>query len=283
MYDPTNPYPAPIQGYSWAGQPPDAVNPFVAAGTSMIQDYAIMRQNQEVQQYQQMIAQPAMMSPWTQQRVAYGGDYQFGVMGGQTQMYNNVQRNAALNGTAFALSAGMVGATWPMFTWGDTVGKALLTRMAPAFAATRIGGVAGMVLGGGVGMGVTLPLSMLGERGIERARMAADIQRDVEDYSGRWTGGAGFGRAATRQLSREMMSEINEPGQFFRVEDQMKIHKMGLASGMIKGRDVGEYKRSFDDLKKNAQDIIKMLNTTVEGGMSVMQELQKPELPIVVL
>lgn len=275
MYDPSNPYPAPIQGYSWAGQPPQTMNPFAAAGTSMIQDYAIMRQQEELRQYQQTIAQPAMMSPMQQSRVAYQQQYQFGVMGGQQQMYNDVQRNSAMMGTSFALSAGMVGATWPLFTWGDTVGKGLLARMAPGFAASRAGGVAGMIAGGAVGMGITAPFSMMASHGVERARFASDIQSDIEDYSGRWTGGLGFGRSATKAISFDMMRDMNAPGQFFRAEDQLKIHKMGLASGMVKGRDTSEYKRSFEALKNNAQDIIKLLNTTVEGGMSVMAELNK--------
>jgi hypothetical protein len=275
MQDPTNPYPSQIQGYSWAGQPPEATNPFVAAGTSMIQDYAMMRQNQEIQQYQQLITQPAQMSPWQQSRVAYQPQYQFGMMGGQQGMYNEVQRSSSLTGTSFALSAGMVGATWPMFTWGDTMGKALLSKMAPSFATTTMGRGAGFVVGGMAGMAITAPFTMLASKGVERAQFASDIERDISDYSGRWTSGLGFGRGSTRELSIDMMKEMNAPGQFFRGEDQLKIHKMGLASGMVKGRDVSEYKKSFDELKSNAQDIIKMLNTTVEGGMSVMQELQR--------
>ena len=276
MYDPSNPYPAPMQGYSWAGQPPQSLNPFAAAGTSMVQDYAMMRQNQDVQQYQQMIQPPQFMSVHQQAAVAYQPQYNFGVVGGQQQMYDEVQRRSGLGGTAFALSAGMVGATWPLWDVGNKMATGLLQRTFPKMMATRgIGTVAGMTAGFAASALITYPFTALAERGIERARFAADIQGDIQDYSSRWTGGTGFGRAATRGLSQDLMESMNEPGQFFRGTDQLKIHKMGLASGMLKGRDVGEYRKNFEDLKNNAQDIIKLLNTTVEGGMSVMQELNK--------
>lgn len=273
MYDPTNPYPAPIQGYSWAGQPPQSMNPFAAAGTSMIQDYAFMKQQKELEQYQQLIQQPAQMSPSMQSRIAYDPQFNFGMVGGQAQMYDQVQRNAMIGGTALALTGATAAAAWPLFNMGGAIAKPILGAMAPRLMASSMGGIIGGASGFMLGGALTAPIYALAQKGIDRARIASDIQGDIEDYSSRWTSGVGFGRSATKSLASEMMRDMSSPGQFFRTEDQLKVHKMGLASGMLKGRDTGEYKRNFESLKQNAQDIIQMLNTTIEGGMSVMKEL----------
>ena len=278
-------YQAPVQGYSWAGQPPQTGDAFSTAGTSMIQDYAIMRQRQNMEMYQRALTPPQYRSQAEQSQIAFSQASNFGMMGhGPTMMQNQASNNGASGAAAFALTAGAFMATLPLYNVGSGISKFGFGLMgytdASMAGASMLGRGAFAVARGAVGMGIggliAAPVTELVERGVERRRWANDISRDLDEYSGRWTQGRGFGAINNNALGREMMEEMTtrRPGEFFRAEDQLKINKMGLASGLLRGNDIGEYKKNFEDLKKNAKDIVQLLNTTIEGGMSVMKEMQ---------
>lgn len=257
------PYQAPYQGYSWAGQPPTSSNPWITAGTSMIQDYAIMRQNQDVAQYHQQITPPPFMSLPMQHAVAFNPQYSFGMVGGQPDVYRQSMSQTGLTAGAFTTSAGAMALSTPFFTGAMRASSALMGGGLMASAA-------GMIAGGII----TAPFMAVSDRGIARARWRADIAEDISQYAPRYTQGVGFGMSATNALSDQIMRSMQDNPGFFRAQDQMKIFKMGLSSGMVRGGNTEEFKKNFEDLKTNAKDIIQMLNTTVEGGMSVMKELQ---------
>lgn len=268
-------YPTGTPGYSWAGQPPQSSNAFATAGTSMIQDYAIMRQNQEMSMYQQAMTPPSYRSISQQREIAFSPEGQFGMLDGPMQMQNRLHRNTMFGATAFATTATSIMATLPLYTMGDQIAGWGAKRVFGAAAGRGLMMRAGTFAAGiGIGTVLAAPIEAAFEHGMNRQRWAADIEDDIESYSGRWTQGRGFGGAITHQLGQDMMRSMTNRQEFFRPEDQLKINKMGLASGLLRGGDASEYKKNFEDLKKNAKDIIQMLNTTIEGGMSVMKEMQ---------
>jgi hypothetical protein len=248
----------------------------MVAGTSMIQDYAIMRQQQDIAQYQQIIQPPPAMPYFAERAVAYNPQYQFGVMGGQWENQVGMQNRAMTTAMSMGLTAGTIGATWPLMTasYGGGV------RLARAFGATGSGALSMSGLArGAAGLGVsylaTLPFTEVANRAISRQQYMSEIGGDIAAFEGRFTQGRGFGRADREGLTQGLMSDMRDQPAFFRPEDQMKIHKYGLATGMIKGKDVGQYKKSFDTLKDTMKEVVTLMNTTIEGGLSVMQDLQR--------
>ena len=253
--------------YQFAGSPPASLDPFKVAGTNMIRDYAMIQQEREVAQYQQLHTPPPQMSLGAQRAIAFNPEYQFGVMGGQVDNQESYLRRSELASRAFAVTGVTAGVAWPMFTKGAAFGSTISRGLG---AGRILGGAIGM----GAGMALTAPLYSIAQRGIERARFRADISQDISDFSGMMTQGAGFGRNATEALAGDMASTMDRGG-FFGKQDQMMIHKVGLATGMIKGKNTSEYKKSFDSLKDNLKDIVHLMNTTIEGGLAVMKELEQ--------
>lgn len=258
-------------GYRYAGANPSSPSPFAMGMSNMIQDYAMVQQQEKVNQYQQMVTPPAQMSLGMQHAVATQPQFNYGVMGGQQETYNSWQRRSTIANTAGLTTGAAAIATTPIFMGGWKYGMSAGKAMAGA-------GITGKVMGAALGFGVpgivTQGVYGLAERGVERARWRADIATDIETYSERFTGGAGYGKAATERLAGGIFNSMDRGG-FFGKEDQLRIHKLGLSSGMIKGKDTSQYKKSFEDLKDNLKDVVTLMQTTIEGGLSVMDELGK--------
>jgi hypothetical protein len=271
IYNMEQNYPSGVPGYSWAGQPPTTMNPFAQAGTSMIQDMAIMRQREEMVMYQRALVSLPNRSI-AQQHQAYNDPSQtFGMMSGMEDGRDNLARRSNTAGTNMTIAAGAAASGFAL--WGPAAKLS-------TWGATKVfgGAVAGKIIGRAAGffgpMALLKPMYDLADLAMDRNRMATDIATDVQDYSKRWTQGVGFSRHDMTRLGQDMMQSMTKPGQFFKADDQLKINKMGLASGLLRGNDVQEYKKNFEQLKKDAKDIMMTLQTTVEGGMSFMSEMR---------
>ncbi|HUV84888.1 MAG TPA: hypothetical protein VMV86_04215, partial [Methanosarcinales archaeon] len=144
-------------------------------------------------------------------------------------------------------------------------------------------------LGGGAAS-LAVPFAMAGavsyvvNRGvnesIERQRFMQSISSDVEQYRGS-LGFNGLSYQESSQLGHNLGRGMETKGDFFSKGQQAKIHKIGLSNNLIsargKGLDSGsiqQYERNFSELKETTEEVVKLLQTTIEGGMSVIKELQ---------
>lgn len=248
----------PTPPYRYAGTPPDvAANPLGAGFTNLIEHNAMMRQQEQVKQYQQVTQQPANMTLSQHRMIANADRFQFGVMGGQNKQLADLRQHYIGRGqgaTALTLGADMAAG------YGINAGMGAL----------GFGTMASIA----VPLAASIPAMMLGERAVERNRWRYNIAKDINTYSKRFTGGRGFDTSDIESGADTLMNEMWSGGDFFDKETQAKIHKMTVSSGMLKGKNIDQYIRNFKDIKENVKDIVKLMNTTVEGGLSIMKELQ---------
>lgn len=235
-------------------------------------NYNNMAQYQAVTQYQQL-STPAPI--YQQRSVTAGEQYQYGAGQQNVRFYNRQQDLSRMAWSAAVANAGM----------GIAGFAAADAAMGVAGAAAAGAGAAGFGMAGTVMPWVAplIPLYFAG-RGVNnsmqrRAYMHA-IANDIETYRDR----LGFNSLSYNQASQlgaGMTAEIESPYQFFNREQQMRIHKIALANDMISAKGIGlqsgsieQYKRNFSELKDTTETVVKLLKTTIEGGMSVIKELQ---------
>jgi len=246
--------------------------------------YNDMVRHQMVAQYQQSIVSPATMTLSQQRQVATQQRFQYGVTGGQD--IRHYQRQAELNRVAGAsgFAKGAVGfAAW---TAADA---AVGMTGASAIAGSALGGG---ILGGAAGLATTFaaPLALgmatahYVNKGIdqtfERQRFMHSTAADISQYRDRLGFNSLSYNDATR-LGSSLGRSMNAPGQFFSKEQQTRIHKIGLSNDLISARGKGmsagsirQYEQNFSELKDTTEEVVKLLQTTIEGGMSVIKELQ---------
>jgi len=263
----------PTPPYRYAGSPPEsAMNPMAIGFSNLIEQSAMMRQQNQIAQYEQMVTAPINMSLATHRQIATQPRFQYGVMGGQDQIayrlreqYSNQSFGAQALATAASFGVYGAGSAAAGGVMGGITGAAAGWGSAAALA------TGAAAFAGGIAIGA--PFIALGNTAAKRARWTHDIASDVRSYSKRFTGGQGFGEEGTKALAGDMMETMMQGG-FFDKETQLKMHKMALSGGMLKGTNIEQYKKNFDDLKKNVKDVIMLMNTTMEGGMSIIKELQ---------
>jgi len=115
---------------------------------------------------------------------------------------------------------------------------------------------------------------------IDKQRRIHSIASDIDVYGGRLGFGTPLTYGQSTALGGAMYSEFNRRGDFFNTEQQERIHKIGLSNEMMSARGgagagtVQQYKENFRKLKDTTAEIVKMMKTTIEGGMSIIKDMQ---------
>lgn len=241
---------------NWAGGDPASPNsPF-----NSTMNYSDMAKQSVVSSYNQPFQMPLYNSIMGQER------YSYGVPAGQNVAGYN--RQAEINRISY--SAAVANAGVGLASWAS-------------------GAMAGAVFGGIPGFAISMAASSLPpfssitsavNRVAEQQRYSSSIARDVEMYKDR----SGLGNISYNQasiLGGRMASGMFKPMQFFSAPQQMDIYKGALANDLLsasgRGMDSGtisQYSKNFEKLLDTTKMIIKTLNTTASGAMSLMKELK---------
>ena len=188
------------------------------------------------------------------------------------------------------------------------IGGAASAGITSALGGGAIAGLAGVGLGAmAIPALMTAPITMAVEGELKRREFAANISTDLDLYRRKIGGNftyqqtTALGKQLQRQMYRGEFTRPGEVGDFFNSNQQMQIMKTGLASGLLNtsNQDVGrmmtergglddtvinamrqsgttqQFVKNFEKLRDTTKDIVKILNTTVTGGMSVIKELQQ--------
>jgi len=257
----------PGQGYGPVNQGYNPADPFSAFDNRI--NYNEMVRHQMVTQYAQNVVHPATMTLAQHRAVVNQARFQYGTQ----QNRNLFRRRAAMERAAFtgALARGVT--DFGMFEAGSV-----------AAGAMGIGGasVAGIALPLAA---AAVPMHFIGKginQALERQSNIHNIAADVGQYAGR----LGFNSSLTynqgTSLGGMVERSMSTPGQFFSKSQQMAIHKIGLSNDLLSAKGAGassgsiqQYTRNFEELRDTTEEVVKLLKTTVEGGMSVIKELQQ--------
>jgi len=271
--------PIPEEGIGPVNYARPEMNPFAALDNTI--RYNDMIKNQIISQYQQNAISPASLSMQQQRMVATDPKYQYGVEGGQdTRTY---QRNAELAKMSYSSMA--ANATLGMATYGiaspfgavaSTFLKTTALRYVP-FAPTILGGMA-------LPMAAAAALAYIPGKAInqavERQRFIHSTASDIEQYREGLGFNSPLGIGSATNLAESLQRTMYQGG-FFNTEQQSRIHKIGLSNNMISSRGgkaggtIQQYEKNFIELRDTTAEVVKLLKTTIEGGMSVMKELQQ--------
>jgi len=274
-------------GYHYAGSPPGYTSALAGGFTSAISDFAALRQQAEMRAYEESRRYTSMS---TGRAIMMSmGMYNHGVPYGRefgrtiaSERLTEMGSTAAIYGGALAAGGGMMwaGSKLGMKPIAGGVASRLTTmalgRSSAAMAASK-------VVGAGAGLfGWGLPIMAATEIASQAIDYRADryaTQNDVRSMADRMQP-TGFGNrnqigmtAGLRDISTHV-TDRSRSNDFFGKQDMLKIHKMGLSSGLLKGSSTTEYKKNFDSLVNAAKDMVTMLNTTLEGGMTVMSQVK---------
>lgn len=264
--------PPPEQGYgpvNYARQ--GEASPFGSADNRV--RYVDMVRQQIVSQYQQNIVQPATLTLSQQRMVATQPRFQYGVQGGQQGMAQLYARQSTLNRMAY--SHAVAGAATGMGAWGLGAAGVAAAGIAPlSLAGLALPFVAAAPVMHFVNKGL--------QNNLERQRYMHGIAADVEQYRDRLGFSTPLTTSRATQLGRGLAESMGRPGQFFTREQQSQIHKIGLANELVSARGQGidtgtikQYQRNVEELISTTEDIVKLLQTTKEGGLSVIKELKQ--------
>lgn len=259
----------PIEGYG----PADAgysgsLSPFSAFDNRI--RYNDMIRKQMISQYQQSTVRPSTMTLAQQRQVASDPRYQYGVPGGQDP--RQYQRQAEISRKAFGAS--LASTTLDIAGWQTasavvaSAGIAGFSAFAIPFAATA---GAGYLLNKGV------------DHAMDRQRFMHSIAGDVEMYRNNLSFNNLLSYGDATKLGKNISGNMFRNEGFFSVEQMNKIHKIGLSNNMVSAKGGGagssgtlkQYEKNVDELTKTTEEVVKLLQTTIEGGMSVMKELQQ--------
>jgi len=232
---------------------------------------------QMVSQYTNQIPAPPQRNVWDEYRIAREPRYQYGVPGGQDQ--RRYRRQNELNSSAFAGAAMTTAADFGV--WGAAGG------VATAMGAT---GLMAMAAPMAVTAALTAPLAAGVKYNLDRRKFMASMASDVEMYRDK----AGFNSLSYNQateLGNSIGGNMSRGGGFFNREEQGRIQKIGLSNDMLNARStggginsmmksgtMGQYKQNLGELTKTAEEAVKIMNTTIEGAMSVIKEMKSSGL-----
>ena len=257
---------------------PGGQYPTGSGGTGFPQYYPEDLRYQAVSQYAFQPSAPVQMSASDRYRLVTDSRYQYGVTGGQDRRYYARQRDMNMGAGAatmasLAQSSAMMGAGWVA---GALTGAAV---------GTLVGGPVGTVVGGTVGLlAPMVPMQFLDNgitKTLERQKFMHATANDLDQYRDRLGFKGGLSYTQSTSLGASMAGEMARGGGFFSAAQQMSINKIALSNDMISAAGPGkmsgttqQYLKNFKELKETAELVVKTMKTTLEGGMSVIKELQ---------
>lgn len=243
--------------------------------------YNDMVKSQMISQYQQNPAYAPQFSTKMQHKILSDQRYQYGVDGGQdrTSYLRNVEATRASYG-AMAATATVSTASWyAASTMGVAATKFLqagLMSSVPKLAAFTGAMALPMAVAGALAYYPTKAIM----NAADRQRFIHSTAADIEQYKDN----LGFNQPLTTGAATSLGGSLQgmmSRGGYFNQEQQSRIHKIGLANNMISargGRDGGtlrQYANNFKELKDTTEEVVKLMKTTIEGGMSIMKELKQ--------
>lgn len=264
----------PNEGYGPANYGRQNLSPY--GGFDNRLRYQDMVQHQMVSQYHQGIVTPQPLTLSQQHQVANDPRFSYGVQGGQNaRMY---QRNSEMA----RMSYGAAVATGAMDLAAFGASDMALGALGIKSGITSLAGLGGMGLAMGAAM---IPMHFVNkgvQHAMDRRRFMAGMASDFDQYRDRMGFNGGLSYSQSTQLAASMTRSMEAPGQFFSRSQQGEIQKIALANNMISAKGPGmdsgsikRYQRNMEELISTTEDIVKLLQTTKEGGLSVIKELQQ--------
>ena len=232
--------------------------------------YQDMVRYQTISQYEQSSITPQSLSGYQQRSMARGA-YQYGTGDDIAPRYYQRQREMT--------RLGRIG--------GVVTGAA---TFAPVVTMAMGGFVSGLAISGAAAVpGIYLARGV--DRTIERQKLMHSMALDLEQYRSNLGLNSSLSYDDATRLSTRLLQgmgpgpgegKLGGTGQFFNREQQFRIHKVAISNNMINARGYGadsgtmkQYERNFEELKKTTEDVVKLMQTTIEGGMSVIKNLQQ--------
>jgi hypothetical protein len=232
--------------------------------------YQDMVRYQTISQYEQSSITPQSLS-WYQQRGMARGAYQYGTGDDQTERYYRRQREMTRVGQAGGVVSG-----------------------AATFAPVATIAMGGLVTGMGISAIAAIPGIYIArgvDRSMERQRLMQEMAIDLDQRRSSLGFNSPLSYNDSTNLAAKMLQNMGPgPGEgrlggaqpFFNREQGLRIHKIALANNMINARGYGadagtmrQYEKNFQELTKTTEDVVKLLQTTIEGGMAVIKNLQQ--------
>jgi hypothetical protein len=164
-----------------------------------------------------------------------------------------------------------------MATWaiGDFAMKSA------GFTGFNLAGATGLVGSAAIGMALAYPVIKSVQNTMERQKYMHNIAADVEMYRDRLGFNGGLSMNQATALGGTLGGEMFKGG-FFNKEQQMQIHKIAVSNDLISARGQGnesgtiqQYTKNFKELIKTTEMIVKTLQTTKEGALATMSDLNK--------
>lgn len=230
--------------------------------------YQDMLRYQTISQYAQSTVTPQSIH---QQRGMARGAYQYGTGDDQAPRYYQRQREMARVGMAGGIVSG-----------------------AATFAPVATMAMGGLITGLGISAAAAIPGIYIArgvDRTIERQRLMQEMAVDLDQRRSSLGFNSSLSYNDSTNLASRMLQNMGPgPGEgrmggsqpFFNREQGLRIHKVALANNMINARGYGadsgtmrQYEKNFQELTKTTEDVVKLLQTTIEGGMSVIKNLQQ--------
>lgn len=256
---------------------PGGQYPTGSEGTGFPQYYPEEARYQAVSQYAYQPSSPIQMSIGDRYRLVTDQRFQYGVTGGQDRRYYARQRE--MNMGAGAATMASIGQSTALMAAGWGAGA-----LAGAAAGTLLGGPAGTIVGGAIGMLAPMVPMHFVDNGInntlQRQKLMHATANDFDQYRDRLGFKGGLSYSQSTSLGASMAGEMMGGG-FFSSGQQMTMNKIAISNDMISAGGPGkmsgtsqQYLKNFKDLKETTELVIKTMKTTLEGGMSVIKELQ---------
>jgi hypothetical protein len=134
---------------------------------------------------------------------------------------------------------------------------------------------------------LTMPFSHFVTKGMEeqinRTKRMNAMALDFTYYSQHMSQTGALSPGQQNFLAGSLIGSMDYRYQFFSPDQQMRIMKIGLANnlldsksqmGQINKGDIQQFKANYEELRKTTEEIVKMMNTTIEGGMAMIKNFK---------
>jgi len=190
----------------------------------------------------------------------------------QSRATQGALANAAIYTSTFAAGSGV---------WKGITGGLKMRGLMGGLTA----GVGGTLTGLAMPMIIAQPAVSFLQSGVEANLMQRQkIANTINDIhsSKAALGLTGQTDIETRMLGRDIFKSYKERGGFFNADSKETIHKIAISNGMMSAVKRGsadsgtikQYKKNFEELVKTTEEVVKMLGTTIEDGMSIMKTMK---------